>query len=467
MQKLYFFAVNHKNRKAVDLMSESERNEALDKEYDSVFSGEERITNMLKLTSDAFTREYRTIKISEIGITDPVKQGRKNTLTGLSGTVKEMGVLQPIHVMTVEKEVEDDDYKYILLDGLRRIFAAKRNGSDEIDAIVWDFKDKDYGIDNALTISCLLNNNKRRKWEEIWNLYQVLELQKSVSPGTIETLLQLEAGDAMKLKDVMLSDYDEVKGALIDGTKDLEGCYKMLTKLRKEEDSLAKEDETGISDMVEDTEEMVSQDKEKPMLSEEDTKELLDLVDNIDEDNLEDMDFQEMNQSEFEDEHQKVGERHPVDKAIKQGTFMRDNYRCRCCGTGGSAFLATLVYHHAIPVHCGGADTIENGLTLCDSCHQTLHCAEKAGGKIPMTKEQFEEYDEATQKRIKLIVSYAQIAVKAAKAKGISQKKIIEEANKSARHRMPGEDLKEVSEGFARAEQSKRLGETNEEENEE
>ena len=60
-------------------MSESEKKESLDREYDAVFSGEERITNMLKLTSDVFTREYRTIKISEIGITDPVKQGRKQT----------------------------------------------------------------------------------------------------------------------------------------------------------------------------------------------------------------------------------------------------------------------------------------------------------------------------------------------------------------------------------------------------
>ena len=57
-------------------MSESERNDALDREYDASFSGDERITNMLKLTSDAFTREYRTIKIGEIGITDPVKQAK-------------------------------------------------------------------------------------------------------------------------------------------------------------------------------------------------------------------------------------------------------------------------------------------------------------------------------------------------------------------------------------------------------
>lgn len=428
-------------------MSESERNEALDKEYDSVFSGDERITNMLKLTSDAFTREYRTIKISEIGITDPVKQGRKNTLTGLSGTVKEMGVLQPIHVMTVEQEVEDDDYKYILLDGLRRIFAAKRNGDDEIDAIVWDFKDKDYGIDNALTISCLLNNNKRRKWEEIWNLYQVLEMQKSVSPGTIETLLQLEAGDAMKLKDIMLSDYPEVKGALLDGTKDLEGCYKMLTKLRKEEDSLAKEDETGISDMVEDTEELVNQEKEKPMLSEEDTKELLDLADDMGNlDDVEDDDFDDLNKGETE--RQAVGDRHPLDPALKSAVLSRDNFRCKCCGFGGPAALGILAVHHIIPVHCSGKDDLDNLTTLCLNHHILLHVAERNGGKLQMTREEFEGYSEEEQTALKKCLKLAKVAVEADKRRNMSLDDVKKATTDSIRHPMPGTDLKENTEAY-------------------
>lgn len=423
-------------------MSESERNDALDREYDSSFSGDERITNMLKLTSDAFTREYRTIKISEIGITDPVKQGRKSTLTGLSGTVKEMGVLQPIHVMTVEQEVEDDDYKYILLDGLRRIFAAKRNGNEEIDAIVWDFKDKDYGIDNALTISCLLNNNKRKKWEEIWNLYQVLEMQKSVSPGTIETLLQLEAGDAMKLKDVMLSDYPEVKGALIDGSKDLEACYKMLTKLRKEEDSLAKEDETGISDMVEDTEEMVDQSKEKPMLSEQDTKELLDLADNLEDlDNVEDDDFDDLNKGE--DERQVVGDRHPLDAALKSAVLSRDNFRCKCCGFGGPAALGVLAVHHVIPVHCSGKDELGNLTTLCLNHHILLHIAERNGGKLQMTREEFESYSEEEQTALKKCLKLAKVAVEADKRRNMSLDDVKKATSDSIRHPMPGTDLKE------------------------
>lgn len=256
----------------------------------------------------------------------------------------------------------------------------------------------------------------------------------------------------MKLKDVMLCDYEEPKQALLNNEKDLDGCYKMLQKLRKEEDQLAKEDATGFSDTVEGAENVTSNNIETEdggQLSDQDVMELLEMVDSIDEENIADEDFGDMNQSAFADEHQKVGERHPVDPAIRQGTFQRDNFKCRCCGTGGVAFLATLVYHHAIPVHCGGADTVENGLTICDSCHQTLHCAEKAGGRIPMTKEQFEEYNENDQKRIKMILHFAKIAVEAAKRKGVSKDKIVEEANKSARHRMPGENLRETQAGFA------------------
>lgn len=421
---------------------------SLQEEYDATFSGEDKISNLLKLTSDSYTREIKRIKIKEIGFTDPVKKGRAETMTGLTSIIKDLGVLDPIDVMTVENP--DDDYKYVLITGLRRVFGALKNGIEEIDAIVWDFKDKDKGNDLALYLGLLLNKRQKRNYGEIWHLYQVLELQSAITPGTLEYLLEMESGDAMKLKDIMLCDYEEVKEALLSGEKNLDGAYKLLSKLRKEEDKLAMEDATGVADSVEGAEEISSDNSEgRGQLSDQDVMELLEMVDSMDEDNIDDEDFSDMNKSAFSDEHQKVGDRHPVDPAIRQATFQRDKFKCRCCGTGGIAFLATLVYHHAIPVHCGGADTVENGLTLCDSCHQVLHCCEKAGGRIPMTKSQFDEYDEQEQKRIKMILHFAKVAVEAAKRRGISKDKIVEEANRSARHRMPGESLRETQAGFA------------------
>lgn len=422
---------------------------SLQAEYDATFSGEEKLSNLLKITSDSYTRKFEKIRLDQIGFTDPVKKSRAETMTGLTSIVKDLGVLDPIDVMTVEDP--DDDYKYVLISGLRRVFAALKNGQTEIDAIVWDFKDKDQGNDLALYLGLLLNRTQRRNWGEIWHLYQVLELQSAITPGTLEYLLQLESGDAMKLKDVMLCDYDEVKQALLSGEKNLDGAYKLLAKLRKEEDKLAREDETGVSDTVEGAEEIASDNVgEQGQLSDQDVMELLEMVDGVDED-VTDEDFDEVNKGSFEEEGQKVGERHPVDPAIRQGTFQRDNFRCRCCGTGGVAFLGTLVYHHAIPVSARGKDSVANGLTLCDSCHQVLHCAEKAGGKIPMTKEQFEEYSEAEQLRIKRILKFAKVAVEAHKRVGNSRDKIVKEATASGRHRMPGETLKETQIGFATA----------------
>ena len=428
-------------------------NSDLMNEYENSFSGDEKVQNLLKLTSTAFTRTFESIQIGQIGFTQPVKQGRRNTMTGLTATVRDLGVLTPIHVMKVADEAEDDDYKYVLLDGLRRIFAALKNGQKEINAVVWNFEDKDKGADLALYITLLLNRQQKRDWQEIWDLYQVLEAQSPITPGTLEYLLQLEPGDAMKLKDVMLSEYDEIKTELISGKKSLEAAYKALAKARKEEDALSKEDNTGVASEVEGAQDLAG-DNQVEQLSEEDVKKLLDMADeDID---ATDDDFDEMNKGAFDTEHQKVGERHPVDPAIKQGTFSRDNYKCVCCGTGGPAFLASLVYHHAIPVHCGGEDSVRNGLTLCDACHLTLHASERNGAKLPMTKEQYEEYSEADKIRIKKILKYAKVAVEAQKAKGMSEEKIREAANKAARqHRMPGTDLQQNQLGYSQYSQNK------------
>ena len=421
-------------------------NDALKQEYEEVFDGEEKAMHMLKITSDKYDLRREIIQIKSIGFSEPLKVGRKQTMIGLTKSIGELGVVTPIHVMTTEtyEEDEDDDdsYQYILLDGLRRIFGATKNNIVEIEAIIWDFHDKELGRQLALPLSLILNRTQKRSWAEAWDLYTILEMQSQVTPGTLEYLLQLEAGDAMKLKDVMLCDYSEVKEGLLSGEKSLDQCYKMLQKLRKEEDALANEDSTGFSDTVEDAEEIVN-DERKELLSDDDVMQLLELSNNLDENDIDEADFEEMN-AQGDVEHQVVGERHPVDPSIKQGTFQRDKYKCRCCETGGVAFLGTLIYHHLVPVADGGPDTVENGLTLCDSCHQILHITQKNGGRINMTKEQFDEYDDKTQRRIKLILKFAKVAVEADKIRGRNKKEIMQDANASARHRMPGETLKET-----------------------
>lgn len=419
-------------------------NEQLEKEYEEVFDGEEKSLNLLKITRDKFELRREIIPIKAIGFSEPVKKGRSQTMIGLTKTVQELGVVTPIHVMTTEvgeDEDDEDSFKYILLDGLRRVFGAVKNNMSEIEAVIWDFHDKELGRQLALPLSLLLNRTQKRTWKEVWELYTVLEMQTQITPGTLEYLLQLEAGDAMKLKDVMLCDYTEVQEMLLSNEKTLDQCYKQLQKLRKEEDALDKEDNTGFSDTVEDAEEIVSNEKPLPTLSDEDTKRLLEMVDDLDDMDVEEEDFNELNSGEAE--QQKVGERHPLDPALKSAVLNRDKFKCVCCGTGGPALLGVLAVHHCIPVHCLGRDSMENLVTLCLNCHITVHIAERNGGRLQMSKEDFDTYTPEEQTRLKKVLKLAKVAVEADKAKGYSTDRVREMTKDSIRHPMPGTGLPE------------------------
>lgn len=434
-------------------MSEEFGREAFDEveagEYDEAFTGEEKLTHILKLTSDSYTRRFERIKINQIGFTDPVKKSRAETMIGLTSTIKDLGVLDPIDVMTVPEESEDDDYKYVLIAGLRRVFGALKNGQTEIDAIVWDFKDKDRGSDLSLYLGLLLNRTQKRSWGELWHLYQVLELQSAITPGTLEYLLQLESGDAMKLKDVMLCDYDEVKQALLNDEKTLDGAYKLLSKLRKEEDRLAAEDATGVADEVEGTEDIADNHVgERGILSDQDVLELLEMADSADAD-VDGDDFSSLNQGV--DDRQTVGDRHPLDPALKSAVLSRDKFRCRCCGFGGPAALGILAVHHVIPVHCSGVDALDNLVTLCLNHHILIHVSERNGGKLQMTKEEFDSYTPEEQTALKRVLKYARVAVEADKRQHMSMDDVRAATTDAIRHPMPGAGLPDTQRAYREA----------------
>jgi 5-methylcytosine-specific restriction protein A len=406
--------------------------------------------SLLNLSSSSYSLVRETIKISEVGLSEPLKIGRSSTRIGLTKTIQELGVLSPIHVMTVESDEDDDDddFKYVLIEGLRRLYGAVKAGKTEIEAVIWDFKDKELGRKIALPLGLVINRSEKRQWNEVWELYKILELQFSITPNSLEYLLQLESGDAMKLKDCMLCTYTEVQEELLSGKKSLEQCYKLLQKLRKEENRLAMEENIGLSDNIEDAQEVTSAKEERQeVLSDDEVNEILELGDSVSNSDLDSMSFEDLDRSEEVRgvEHQKVGERHIVDPEIKQATFRRDNFKCQCCGVGGEAFLGTLIYHHKVPVSDGGADTVKNGLTLCDSCHITLHLFQQ--GKIVLTKELFESYEEKEQKRLKLIMKYANIAIEADKLRGKKREDVRKE-NK-IQHRMPGDGLKDIQQNYS------------------
>ena len=56
----------------------------------------------------------------------------------------------------------------------------------------------------------------------------------------------------------------------------------------------------------------------------------------------------------------------------KAACFNRDNYTCQCC----KSKKGTMHAHHIIYRSNGGADTVDNLITLCEFCHKKLHDGE-------------------------------------------------------------------------------------------
>lgn len=55
-------------------------------------------------------------------------------------------------------------------------------------------------------------------------------------------------------------------------------------------------------------------------------------------------------------------------KALARSCFRRDNWKCRHCGN-----CTGLHPHHVKYKSAGGADALDNLLTLCAKCHRDVH----------------------------------------------------------------------------------------------
>lgn len=436
--------------------------------YDSssaLTDNDDSIVNLMEINKGNFKINMGAINISDIVIPTPIKDSRKETYKGLMRSVEELGVLVPIQVMItegfaeyVEEEGTEEGYegpKYVLLDGLRRIFALKKNGLDRVNAVIYDFDDKDKGSDMINIISSILNKTQRKSWSEAWYMYQVLEGQSALTPGNIEYLLQLEPGDAMKLKEVMTrkDEFPEPAEDLLSKKKTLQQSYNMLNKLMKEQDQLAKEDISGVSD-IDETEGVVNEEGSDNKLSDDEVKEILDMEDSFDGD-LSEEDFDELMGNNLPDDRQTVGDRHPLDPALKAAVLQRDGYCCQITGRGkglpAPIALGILNVHHKIPVHCGGRDSMDNLITICLDAHTLVHIIERNMGKLGMSKEQFDALDEEEKKFITGVMKIARIAVEANKRMGRSREQIRKDTSDSIRFKMPGLVQKENMEAIAKA----------------
>lgn len=431
-----------------------------EEDYDSSSvsaDNDDSIASVMELNKGNFKIDMGAISISDIVIPTPIKDSRKETYLGLMRSVEELGVLVPIQVMVsegfaeyVEEEGTEEGYegpKYVLLDGLRRIFALKKNGLDRVNAVIYDFDDKDKGSDMINIISSILNKTQRKSWSEIWYMYQVLEGQSALTPGNIEYLLQLEPGDAMRLKEIMTrkDEFPEPAEDLLSKKKTLQQAYNMLNKLMKEQDQLAKEDISGVSD-IDETEGVVNEEGSDNKLSDDEVKEILDMEDSFDGD-LSEEDFDELMGNNLPDDRQTVGDRHPLDPALKAATLLRDGYCCQACGAGKGYpmkyALSFLQSHHKISVANSGVDTEENIVTLCQNCHTTVHTLLKSGMKFGISKEDFDKLPESTKNTMKTVMRIAKVDWEAGRRLGKNRDDFRKDNINSSKFKMPGTDLSE------------------------
>lgn len=428
-------------------------NPELLEEYENTFSNEEKISHAMKLTSENFKIDVGVVEFNSLLIPDPIKNARKETHQGLSTSVAEIGIVSPIHVMVTEgyadwvsenpgvDVAEYEGPKYILVDGFRRIWAGYKCGLSRCNAVIWDFEDKEKGSDLLVILARILNKCQEQSWNEVWGLYNILMAQSPLTENTLDYLLHLDSGDSSKLKSIMenADRFPEPKEDLLSKKKTLQQAFNMLEKMRKEVDKLAEEDNTGISEM-EQADGVVERAGDQ-VLSDEEVKEVLEMADNFDGE-LSEEDFDELMGNNLPDEGQKVGERHPLDPALKAAVLARDEYCCQVTGRGkglpAPIALAILNVHHKIPVHAGGKDTMNNLITVCLDVHTLVHIIERNGGKLGMSKEQFDALPEDEKEFITGTMKIARIAVEANKKLGRTKEQIKKDTSDAIKFKMPG-----------------------------
>ena len=228
----------------------------------------------------------------------------------------------------------------------------------------------------------------------------------------------------------------------------------MLNKQMKEQNQLAKEDISGVSEL-EEAEGIVNEgDDNDVKLSDEEVKEILDMESSFEGD-LTDDEFDELMGNDIPNERQTVGERHPLDPALRAAVLARDGYCCQVTGRGkdlpAPIALSILNVHHKIPVAAGGEDTMENLVTVELSVHTLIHVIQRNGGKLGMSKEKFDALDEEEKKFITGVMKLARIAVEADRRTGRTREQVHKDTADSIRFKMPGLVQKENMDAVAKA----------------
>lgn len=436
------------------------------------------VNDVVTVKSDAYSVRYTHISPHQVVGTKPIKDYRADTYSGLFNVIREMKVIVPIVVtplaeyadfladnnITTGAEADELGYagpRYRLIDGWRRVFASLKNNQDEIPAAIITFHDIEVGRDLATLMHLVLNRAQKHTWPEKWSMVKVVEESYSLTPSMLDWLLNLDAGDSMRLKEVMLAEYPEVTEDFLSGKKDLMRSYKALEKLRKAEaNPTAGDDDRKISS-VDEAGDLATDDTEDAPLSDEEVKNLLEMGDELrevrdllnKEADTDDTDIEDDNyggdpipenaaeQVGFEggdDDEDMFGEvdentvqdtkdRKPLSKELRTAILARDEFTCQACGYGkgitSMVHLGQLEAHHKTSVYVGGSDAMSNFVTLCQRCHGLVHILAGFNAKIGMTKEEFEKVPDNDQTMFRVCIKLAKIILKAEEETGKALRK--------------------------------------------
>lgn len=420
------------------------------KDTSSVLNSSDSIEAAIHEMSGGFEIHSGMVYLGDIVLLEYVKSSRADTYMGLTQSIKEVGQLHPITVVETAayakfKEANPEGVftgrKYILIDGLRRVYSMTALKYDQAQANILSFEHPEKATSIVPLLRSLCNKVERMSWPELWGYLKVLDESYTLAPNIEEYLLGLDGGDIMKFKDIMANQdkYPEIVDNLFSKKKTLDQSYSALNKARKEEDKLRMEDQSGIGS-IEEAKDIMEDDQgsqQGDKLSEDAVRDILEMAS----DSLSDDDFAgkdagfDMAMTKEDYGAQDVHARHPLDPAVKQAVFRRDNFTCCVCGLSGTPFLSALVVHHIRPVLANGGDNfaspvfIERGngdlglnpdnnlITLCETDHITAHAIQfQLGGKIPMTKEEYEGYSEEKKEHVRRLKLLVDVLVRCDKA---------------------------------------------------
>lgn len=291
--------------------------------------------------------EYITVPEFKKNSRDP-----NGTLQGLTKQVQSMSTVVPVvltlteayykHLVSDKPVDEFMGQRFVLLQGLRRLFATLRVKAKTIPAVVQVFDNPEVINKRLDILSSVLQRSAKPNWAETYELVQRLADTHGFEYHEIDTLVGLGVGDALKLDDVMKDEkYPEVKDTL--EKKDLKSAYALLEKFRREDATLAAQDSVGLQDMDGQVDYGMQIQEGVQVSSQEEVTEALGYLPQDDDEDSESVQLE-------------------VSAAVRDAVLDREDGQCWACGLG--EFLDSEVFRQTLQVFPVSSSLVQSDVAV-------------------------------------------------------------------------------------------------------